>query len=125
MMHGLAVQMHAFGERMASLGLDEKWLVREGKVAVRRGEIKSGAPAVPRSQTDEPPPHAVPADFDADLIGPVDASSKETALASLVEAIAQRWMTLHEQAGPCQPQFLCPLCCGVVPSMNCAALYDV
>jgi hypothetical protein len=37
----LRVQMHAHGQAMAALRLDEKWLLREGKALIRNRVIKT------------------------------------------------------------------------------------
>lgn len=77
---------------MMQMGLDEKWLVKEGKVAIRRAVIKTAD-----ASKDDQPTHAVPDSFDPTLLGNVDASSQEAAYASIPEVMAQRWATLREQ----------------------------
>ena len=87
---------------MRQYDLDERWLLREGRVAIRRRQIKSSSTAA-EEQGDEAASHAVPQDFDASLLGPgaVDVSSEEAACASLAQLMSERWMALHDEV--CQP----------------------
>ena len=91
----VCAQMATFGARMTELGLDDRWLVREGKVVIRRGEIKAIAP-LPEKQKGRAG-YAVPPDFDASLLGPVTATSQEAAYTSVADVMAERWVIIREQ----------------------------
>lgn len=107
--------MATFGKQMAELKLNEKWLVREGKVLIRKtvsdGQIggtakTASAPCLASAEAEADRaaarPYQVPDDFDASLITAVDSSSAEAAHETLSKAVALRWIDLRTEVRfPC------------------------